>query len=143
MSDVAEYSRSIKSSREGIGMLNEGTVYATIAVKSLTSGKEFYGQTLGLKQVDENAGGVTYQSGTGKIFIYEAPTAGTNQATSAFWEVSDIDAAVEDLKSKGMSFEHYDLPGTTLEGDIHVTGSMKGAWFKDPDGNILAVASNG
>jgi hypothetical protein len=45
------------------------------------------------------------------------------------------------LKAQGVSFEHYEMPGTTLQGDIHVSGDMKAAWFKDPDGNILCVAN--
>jgi catechol 2,3-dioxygenase-like lactoylglutathione lyase family enzyme len=122
-------------------MLGQGTVFATIAVKDINSAKEFYGKTLGLTQSDENPGGVTYQSGAGRLFVYQAPTAGTNQATCASWEVDDIEGAVTGLKSKGITFEHYDFPGGTLEGDIHVMGGMKAAWFKDPDGNILNVSS--
>lgn len=125
-------------------MINEGTVQANVAVKDIAVGKQFYGEKLGLKQVDENPGGIAYQSGTGRLFVYQSPTAGTNQATSAYWEVADIEATVADLKSKGISFEHYDnMPGATLEGDIHVMGPMKTAWFKDLDGNILAVGNNG
>ncbi len=125
-------------------MINQGTVQANVAVKDIAVGKQFYGEKFGLEQVDENAGGVSYQSGTGRLFVYQAPTAGTNQATSAYWEVSDIEATVADLKGKGISFEHYsDMPGATLKGDIHVTGPMQIAWFKDPDGNTLAVGNNG
>jgi catechol 2,3-dioxygenase-like lactoylglutathione lyase family enzyme len=125
-------------------MLNEGTVQANVAVKDIATAKQFYGEKLGLKQVDENPGGVAYQSGTGLLFVYQSsPTAGTNQATSAYWEVADIEAAVADLKSKDITFENYDMPGATAEGDIHIMGPMKIAWFKDPDGNILAVGNNG
>ncbi len=124
-------------------MLNEGTVYATIAVKDMDEAKQFYGETLGLKQIDENPGGVTYESGTGKLFIYQAPSAGTNQATSATWEVSDMEGAVQALKSKGVSFEHYDMPDSEWQGDIMMMGSMKAAWFKDPTGNTLMIGSGG
>lgn len=122
-------------------MLGDKDVYASVAVKDLAKAKEFYGETLGLKQIDENPGGVTYQSGTGKMFVYEAPTAGTNQATSASWLVEDVPSVVSELKAKGIKFEHYDLPGTTAEGDVLVMGDMKAAWFKDPSGNILGLAS--
>jgi catechol 2,3-dioxygenase-like lactoylglutathione lyase family enzyme len=120
-------------------MLNEGTVFATVAVKELAKSKEFYSNTLGLKQVDENPGGVTYSSGSGKLFIYESPNAGTNQATCASWQVSDVESVVSELAGKGVTFEHYDMPGGTREGDVHSMGGMKAAWFKDPDGNILGV----
>ena len=122
-------------------MLNQGTVSATLAVRDINKAKEFYGGTLGLSQVDENPGGVTYKSGEGKLFVYAAPTAGTNQATSASWHVSDIDGAIAEMEDKGVTVEHYDLPGGTLEGDVHVMGSMKAAWFKDPDGNILNLGA--
>jgi hypothetical protein len=58
------------------------------------------------------------------------------------WDVGDdVESVVRALTSKGVSFEHYDLPGTTRSGDVHMTGAIKTAWFKDPDGNILAIAS--
>jgi len=118
-------------------MLNQGKVFATIAVSDIAIAKEFYGGTLGLSQVDENPGGVTYESGGGRLFVYQSPTAGTNQATCASWLVDDVNSVVEELKAKGVNFEHYDFPGGTREGDVHIMGSMKSAWFKDPDGNIL------
>jgi catechol 2,3-dioxygenase-like lactoylglutathione lyase family enzyme len=122
-------------------MLGEFNVFATVAVSDINKAKEFYGDTLGLEQTDENPGGVTYQSGTGKIFVYQSPTAGKNEATSAAWEVDDIESVAEALKAKGVSFEQYDFPGGAREGDIHIMGNMKAAWFKDPDGNILSIGS--
>lgn len=123
-------------------MLNEGKVFATLAVKDMAAGKKFYGETLGLKQVDENPGGVTYESGGSKLFVYQAPTAGSGQATCAFWQVNDATTVAKDLKTKGVNFEHYDgMPGTNWEGDVAVMGGMKMAWFKDPDGNVLGVGS--
>lgn len=123
-------------------MLSDSKVFATIAVHDIENAKKFYGETLGLEQVDENPGGVTFESGGGRLFIYQAPTAGTNQATSASWHVEDIDAVVGELKEKGVQFEQYDMPGGTRDGDIHTMGNMKAAWFKDPDGNILNVGSS-
>jgi hypothetical protein len=55
--------------------------------------------------------------------------------------VANIEEAVRELKSKGVTFEHYDMPGMRLEEDIHVSPGMKVAWFKDPDGNILNLIS--
>lgn len=124
-------------------MLKDANVMATLAVKDLNVGKKFYGETLGLNQVDENPGGVTYQCGTGKLFVYQSDTAGSGQATSTSWEVSDIKGTVEELIQKGITFEHYDMPGVKLEGDIHIMGPMKAAWFKDPDGNILNLNESG
>jgi catechol 2,3-dioxygenase-like lactoylglutathione lyase family enzyme len=124
-------------------MLGDSTVFATIAVRDITTAKAFYQNTLGLKQIDEDEGGVTYASGTSKLLVYPSQYAGTNQATCASWEVADVAAAVEELQSKGVTFERYDIPGTEKEADgiILVMPGEKAAWFKDPDGNILAVGS--
>lgn len=122
-------------------VLANGKVMAMVAVKDMATAKAFYGGTLGLKQVDENAGGVAYVSGGGSLFVYGSPSAGSGQSTAATWLVDDIETAVSELKEKGIVFESYDMPGATKDGDVHVMGSMKAAWFKDPDGNILGLAN--
>jgi catechol 2,3-dioxygenase-like lactoylglutathione lyase family enzyme len=123
-------------------MLNQGTVVATIAVKDLAAAQEFYGEVLGLEELDEQPGGVTYGSGDGRLFVYESEYAGTNKATAASWQITDIEPVVRDLKERGIDFEHYDdIPGMTREGDLHVMGNMKSVWFKDLDGNILNVTA--
>lgn len=124
-------------------MLGDSTVCAMAAVKDLDEAKKFYNEKLGLKQVDENLGGVMYQSGTGKIFVYPSPTAGTNQATTANWDVADISAAVSQLKDKGITnWEHYEFPGAEHDGEVHLMMGMKAAWFKDPSGNILGISES-
>lgn len=120
-------------------MLKDSMVMPTIAVKDIDRARQFYGETLGLGAGEDVPGGVMYPCGDGQLFIYQSSFAGTNQATYASWNVPDIEACVEELKGKGVSFEHYDMPGVQLEGDVHVAEGMKSAWFKDPDGNILAV----
>ena len=86
-------------------------------------------------------GGVLFESGGGRIFVYESGTAGTGQATCASWSVPDVDSVVTSLKALGVVFEKYDMPGVTWEGDVAIMGDMKSAWFKDPDGNILNVTN--
>jgi hypothetical protein len=74
--------------------------------------------------------------------VYQSSFAGSNRATAATWVVGEsLDDVVRDLGARGVSFEHYDMPGMMLEGDVHVAGDMRVAWFKDPDGNVLAVVS--
>src|SRR5262245_1124387 len=126
-----------------IAMLAAKEAMATIAVKDLARAKKFYGDTLGLKQLDEEMDEVaTYRSGNSTIVVYESKFAGTNKATSATWGVGDeLDSIVSTLKKKGVPFEHYNMPGMTLEGDIHRFGDFRAAWFKDPDGNILHINS--
>jgi hypothetical protein len=91
--------------------------------------------------VDE-AGAVIYRSGNTRVLVYASEYAGTNEGTAASWTVGgDFDAILDELRNKGVTFEHYALPGTTREGDVHVMGDLRAAWFKDPDGNILNVVS--
>lgn len=111
-----------------------------IAVSDQVAGNEFYGNKLGLRRSDENPGGAAYKCGTGVVFVYQAPSAGKNEATSATWEVEDIEGVVAELKAKGISFESYNMPHATKEGDVYVMGGMKAAWFKDPDGNTLGLS---
>lgn len=120
-------------------MLKNQDAMATIAVKDIESAKNFYENKLGLEPADNmEAGVLVYQSGKTQLLVYQSQYAGTNQATSATWRVGkELTNIVQTLKARGISFEHYSLPGATMEGDIHVFGALKGAWFKDPEGNIL------
>ncbi len=122
-------------------MVGAAKVSPTIGVSDLAKATEFYGGVLGLKVVRENEYEVVYESGASNLAIYVTEFAGTNQATYATWEVSDIDAEVEALKAEGVGFEHYEMPGVILEGEVHLLGESgeKAAWFKDPDGNILCL----
>ena len=125
-------------------MLNAVEAVATVAVKNIDRARDFYEQTLELQPepVGEGMESVrTYKSGGSSLLVYESETGGTNEATSVTWAVEDVDAEVEALKARGVRFEHYDMPDTTLDGDVHVSGDHRAAWFKDPDGNILAVVS--
>lgn len=124
-------------------MLNTHDAVANLAVKDLTVARKFYEGTLGLKQIDAEDGEViVYSSGGSRINVYRSQYAGTNKATALSWAVGDVEAEVRALKAKGVTFEHYaDMPDVKLEGDVHVFGDMKVAWFKDPDGNILDIVS--
>lgn len=124
-------------------MLGDKTAVATISVKDLEAAKKFYEGTLGLTKSGDDPGGILYKSGNSSVLVYQSEFAGTNKATAASWGVGeDIEKIVADLKGKGVSFEHYDnIPGATLQGDVHVMGEMKAAWFKDPDGNILNLVN--
>jgi predicted enzyme related to lactoylglutathione lyase len=102
--------------------------------------KKFYGETLGLELEEDTPGGTFYKLGAGHVFVYPSEFAGTNQATAATLLVDDIEAAVAELRERGITFEEYDFPGLkTVDGIAEIEGE-KGAWFKDTEGNILAVA---
>ena len=116
---------------------------ATLAVSDLQAARDFYENTLGLTLIEEGPGSVLYRSGSSVVLVYPSEYAGTNRATAASWAVGDdFDTIVDDLRSKGVSFEHYDdLPETTRDGDVHVMGDLKAVWFKDPSGNILNLVN--
>jgi catechol 2,3-dioxygenase-like lactoylglutathione lyase family enzyme len=123
-------------------MLADKDAVATVGVKDLKAAKKFYGDTLGLKPTPVPEPEVlNYKSGNSTVLVYKSQFAGSNKATSVTWIVDDVEGTVRDLKAKGVAFEHYDFPGMTRKGDVHIAGKSKAAWFKDPDGNILAVVS--
>jgi catechol 2,3-dioxygenase-like lactoylglutathione lyase family enzyme len=124
-------------------MLSDKNAAANIAVKDLEIAKRFYQDVLGLQLIDSGLPDVfIFESGNSKIIVYKSQYAGTNKATSMTWIVGhNIEEVVQALKAKGITFEHYDIPNTKLEGDIYVDGKMKVAWFKDPDGNILNLVN--
>jgi len=126
-----------------INMLNHADAVANIAVKNLEAARKFYQDTLGLKQVGaEGEELIVFKSGSSTINVYRSQYAGTNQATAVTWTVGDdVEDVVSALKAKGVTFEHYDMPDMTREGDVHVAGDMRVAWFKDPDGNILNIVN--
>jgi catechol 2,3-dioxygenase-like lactoylglutathione lyase family enzyme len=123
-------------------MLNQLDAMATVAVKDMKTARRFYEETLGLAIANESMGAITYQSGSSRIILYESRFGGTNQATTVTWRVGDeLEAIVRSLGAKGVKFEHYDFPEVKREGDIHLAGNLRMAWFRDPAGNILALVS--
>ena len=124
-------------------MLADKDAMATVAVRDLAAAKKFYQQTLGFSPSGnrESMDVLTLRSGKATIVVYKSDFAGTNKATSVTWGVGDeMDAIVKKLSQAGVRFEHYDDSlGLKRDGDVHVAGDFKAAWFKDPDGNILHI----
>ncbi len=123
-------------------MLKDKNSSAIVAVKDLDRAKTFYSDVLGLNLADtSNEGMLGYRTGNTWLTVYQSDFAGTNQANAVTWDVGvELDDIVEGLKARGVTFEHYDDMGR--QGDIHVCGSMRLAWFKDPDGNILHLVGS-
>ncbi|MNE03345.1 Glyoxalase-like domain protein [compost metagenome] len=118
-------------------MLKNKNSSAIVAVKDLDRARAFYSDVLDLNLADTgNEGMLGYRTGNTWLTVYKSDFAGTNQANAVTWDVGvELDDIVAALKAKGVAFEHYDeMP---REGDVHVCGSLRLAWFKDPDGNIL------
>jgi catechol 2,3-dioxygenase-like lactoylglutathione lyase family enzyme len=120
-------------------MLDSAAVYPTIGVSDLDRARSFYEGTLGLKLVEERSDGIMFEARGGRVFVYASQFAGTNQSTYLAFDVDDVVSTVQELRGRGVTFEDYDLPGLkTVDGIAEIEGE-RAAWFKDPDGNILAV----
>lgn len=121
-------------------MLQESPMYAYIPARDVARARRFYEEKLGLRPTREIAGGVVYEFGNGTAcFLYPTPNAGTSKASQAFWQVADIEREVAELKARGVEFEDYDMPGEKSPSGVITAGGAKAAWFKDTEGNILAV----
>ncbi|HZN03268.1 MAG TPA: VOC family protein [Candidatus Polarisedimenticolia bacterium] len=123
-------------------MLKNSPMYSYIPVKEIARARAFYEEKLGFKPKQLTKGGVVYEfAGGTACFLYPTPNAGTSRASQAFWEVADIEQEVAELKARGVKFEKYDVPGMPVvdENGIATGGGAKAAWFKDTEGNIMAV----
>jgi catechol 2,3-dioxygenase-like lactoylglutathione lyase family enzyme len=130
---------------KGETMLTGAPIMAIVPTTDLARAKAFYGEILGLVDAKVSTPGpqVVYRCGGNTLLeVYERPTAGDAQHTLASWEVSDLRAAVDQLRNRGVRFEQYDLPEVKTEDGISTTGDLQEAWFRDPDGNILRIHSH-
>ena len=124
-------------------MLQDSPMYAYIPVKDLSRAREFYEKKLGFRPLDARSIGVTYEFAKGtRCFMYPTPNAGTSKASQAFWEVADLEREVADLKRRGVTFEEYDMPQIHTVHGIASGDEGKAAWFKDTEGNIMALIQN-
>jgi catechol 2,3-dioxygenase-like lactoylglutathione lyase family enzyme len=121
-------------------MLQNSPLYSYLPVKDVARARAFYEGKLGLRPDSEQAGGTTYKFANGTAcFLYPTPNAGTSKASQAFWQVEDVDREIEELKSRGVVFENYDMPGEKSPSGAITAHGAKAAWFKDTEGNILAL----
>jgi predicted enzyme related to lactoylglutathione lyase len=121
-------------------MLRNAPIRAYIPVSNVWRARKFYEDIVGLQPREEYAGGVIYECGGTEVFMYPTPNAGTSKASQAYWQVDDVEAEVAELKARGVKFEEYDMPGVAMKNSIATGGGAKTAWFKDTEGNILAVS---
>jgi catechol 2,3-dioxygenase-like lactoylglutathione lyase family enzyme len=122
-------------------MLQNSPMFAYLPVRDLNRARQFYEQRLGFTPKREVGGGVVYEfAGATVCFMYPTPNAGSSRASQAFWQVEDVEREVAELRRKGVVFEEYDTPGLKTKDGIAMAGGAKSAWFKDTEGNILAIA---
>jgi catechol 2,3-dioxygenase-like lactoylglutathione lyase family enzyme len=142
---VKESTHGSSAVQDQESVLGDKNPIATVAVRDLATARRFYEEGLGLKAIDnEGEEAITYRAGSTTLLVYRSDYAGTNQATSVTWSLNgSMEQVVEALKSRGVAFEHYDNMGDMKRaGDVHIAGTMKVAWFKDPDGNIHALVND-
>jgi catechol 2,3-dioxygenase-like lactoylglutathione lyase family enzyme len=128
-------------------MLDKGNVAARLPARDLNRARKFYSEKLGLEPIEERPGGLRYQCGSGSFALFQSAGAPSGTHTQMGWEVADIDATVALLRSRGVLFEEYDLPGfTTINGIANIAGNYpskgvgeRGAWFRDSEGNLLGI----
>lgn len=124
-------------------MLQNSPMYAYVPVSDIARARKFYEQVLGFKPKKEVAGGIVYEfAERTACFMYPSANAGTSKASQAFWQVADVEREVAELKARGVKFEEYHAPGMTTRNGIMTAGGAKTAWFKDSEGNIMAVVQS-
>jgi predicted enzyme related to lactoylglutathione lyase len=122
-------------------MLADRPINAILPAADLARAKRFYNEKLGLTPESEDPGGITYRCGEGTRFtVISSSGTASGTHTQMGWTVDDIEAEVADLKARGVVFEEYDTPGLKTVNAVATTGPIKGAWFKDSEGNLLGLA---
>jgi catechol 2,3-dioxygenase-like lactoylglutathione lyase family enzyme len=128
-------------------MLNEGRVATRLPAQDLERARAFYAEKLGLEPVEERPGGLRYVCASGEFALFASAGGASGDHTQMGWEVDDIEATVTELRSRGVIFEEYDLPGLrTVDGIADIEGNYpskgigeRGAWFRDSEGNMLGI----
>ncbi len=125
-------------------MLQQSPMYSYLPAKDMARARAFYETKVGLVAKEQTNGGVVYAfAGGTACFLYPTPNAGTSLASQAFWDVADVDREIAELQSRGVVFERYDdMPGERSPSGAVTAGGAKAAWFKDSEGNILALIQN-
>jgi predicted enzyme related to lactoylglutathione lyase len=133
-------SRIDAGDRYHLFMLKNAPVVPYIPATDVARARKFYEEKVGLVPREEIGGDVVYECGKGSwIYLYQSGGAGTSQASQAFWQVDDVEREVAELRAKGVVFEDYDMPGLKTVNGVATMDGTKAAWFKDTEGNIMAV----
>jgi catechol 2,3-dioxygenase-like lactoylglutathione lyase family enzyme len=117
-------------------MLADAMLVTTVAVTDLERSKRFFGEQLGMTALEETPFAVRFTAGKGSQFSVRRGQPNVGQTVGHF-EVDDLDGVVRDLTAQGVVFEEYESPKTV--NFIAQLGPARGAWFKDPDGNVFGV----
>ena len=122
-------------------MLDAMDYWPTLPAADMERAKRFYAEKLGLSPLVETEAWITYRSGSTIFQLYPTSSAGTAGHTLGGWVTDDLEATVTGLRENGVVFEEYDMPGLrTVDGIADLGGVERAAWFRDSEGNILAVS---
>jgi predicted enzyme related to lactoylglutathione lyase len=126
--------------KEVIIMLSNKAVVTTLPAVDLQRARKFYEEKLGLgSPISSTDSDVTYEAGQGsKIYLYKRAQTKADHTSFSF-VVDDIEKEIKELKEKGVEFEKFDMPGAEMVDNIISQNGVKTAWFKDSEGNILAL----
>ena len=127
--------------------LDRARVQTRVPAQDLDRARRFYAQKLGLEPVEERSGGLLYRCGGDEFAIFKTTGTPDGSYTQMGWQVDDIEATVAELRSRGVVFEDYDLPGMrTVDGIAEIEGNYpskgsgeRAAWFHDSEGNLLGL----
>ncbi|HEX8857594.1 MAG TPA: VOC family protein [Actinomycetes bacterium] len=120
-------------------MLADCPIHAALPATDLQRARRFYTQTLGLTPESEGPDGLFFRCGTTRFLVYPSGGAASGAHTQMTWNTPDIEAAVAELQGRGVVFEEYDTPQVKTVNGVATLGQSKGAWFKDSEGNMLAL----
>ncbi|MBT8199544.1 MAG: VOC family protein [Acidimicrobiia bacterium] len=122
-------------------MLADYDIGASLPASDINRARAFYRDKLDLKPVDETPdGGMMFETGSSRFLVYPSVYAGTNKATAAAWEVTDIGSIVSELRSRGVTFQEYDFDEIkTVDGIASLPDGNRAAWFYDSEDNILGL----
>ena len=126
-------------------MLSNSRVSVTLPVQGLEAARDFYTKKLGLKLLSGSVkqGYLEFGAGEGTtIQLFESDSEKSDD-TAATFEVKDLEREMLELRKKGVVFEEYDLPDVQTVDGVATMGKHRGAWIKDPGGNILALHEAG
>jgi catechol 2,3-dioxygenase-like lactoylglutathione lyase family enzyme len=125
-----------------MSILEGYAAHATLPVADMDRAKAWYKDKLGLTPKEEDIGGAYYETGGVGWGLFPTPYAGTAKNTQIEWTVPDIKAVVAELKSSGVTFDTFEMEGLEWEGEVANMGGFLGAWFKDSEGNTLALTQD-
>ena len=119
--------------------LRDARIATRIPVRDLPAARAWYSEKLGLEPAEERPGGLRYQCAGGEFALFESTGTSSGDHTQMAWEVDDFDATIEELRSRGVSFDEFGV--TVVEGNYPSKGGRgeRAAWFRDLDGNIFGI----